>query len=234
MKNILVLEDEATIRDFIVINLKRAGYDIVEASTGEEALSIIESKPSGFALYLLDINLPGIDGFAVCRSIRERSTDSGVIMLSARSQEIDRVSGLMLGADDYITKPFSPSELVARVDALYRRVSGKFERSERAGEAFKCGRFRLIGLTRTLIKNDERIELTQVEYLMLKLFFENPDVAISRETISDTVWGDGYHSDLKVVDVNIRRLRMKVEDDPSDPKTIIKVWGYGYKWVSKS
>ena len=234
MKNILVLEDEATIRDFIVINLKRAGYDIVEAATGEEALSIIESKPSGFALYLLDINLPGIDGFAVCRSIRERSTDAGVIMLSARSQEIDRVSGLMLGADDYITKPFSPSELGARVDALYRRVSGKFERSERAGEDFKCGRFRLIGLTRTLIKNDERIELTQVEYLMLKLFFENPDVAISRETISDTVWGDGYHSDLKVVDVNIRRLRMKVEDDPSDPKTIIKVWGYGYKWVSKS
>ncbi|MBR4439709.1 MAG: response regulator transcription factor [Clostridia bacterium] len=234
MKNILVLEDEATIREFIVINLQRAGYEIVEASTGEEALSIIDSTPTGFSLYLLDINLPGIDGFAVCRRIRERTSDSGIIMLSARSQEIDRVSGLMLGADDYITKPFSPSELVARVDALYRRVSGKFEHLERAREEFKCGRFRLIGLTRTLVKDDEPIELTQVEYLMLKLFFENPDVAISRESISDAVWGDGYHNDLKVVDVNIRRLRMKVEEDPSYPRTIIKVWGYGYKWVSKS
>ena len=186
------------------------------------------------ALYLLDINLPGIDGFAVCRAIRERTAEAGVIMLSARSQEIDRVSGLMLGADDYITKPFSPSELVARVDALYRRISGKFERSERAGEDFKSGRFRLIGLTRTLVKDNVPIELTQVEYLMLKMFFENPDVSISRESIFDAVWGEGYHSDLKVVDVNIRRLRMKVEDDPSDPRTIIKVWGYGYKWVSKS
>lgn len=234
MKTVLILEDESTIRDFVVINLKRSGYKTTEASTGEEALKLIESNPHGYSLFILDINLPGIDGFSVCRRIRELNTDSGVIMLSARSQEIDRVSGLMLGADDYITKPFSPTELVARVDALYRRISGKFQAMQREYEEFILGRFKLIGHTRSLIKGDERIELTQIEYMILKLFFEKPDVAISRENIAEFVWGDSYHSDLKAIDVNIRRLRMKVEDDPSDPKTIIKVWGYGYKWVSKS
>jgi len=234
MKTVLVLEDESTIRDFVVINLKRSGYKTTEAATGEEALKLIEVNPYGYSLFILDVNLPGIDGFSVCRRIRELNTDSGVIMLSARSQEIDRVSGLMLGADDYITKPFSPSELVARVDALYRRISGKFQSMQREYEEFTLGRFHLIGHTRALIKDDERIELTQVEYLMLKLFFTKPDVAISREEIASAVWGEGYHTDLKVVDVNIRRLRMKVEDDPSEPKTIIKAWGYGYKWDSKS
>lgn len=234
MKSILVLEDESTIREFVVINLQRSGYKTTEASTGEEALEIVEKDPTAFSIFLLDVNLPGIDGFAVCRRIRELTTEAGIIMLSARSQEIDRVSGLMLGADDYITKPFSPSELTARVDALYRRVSGKFEHIERAGEQFMLGRFKLIGATRTLLKDEVPIDLTQVEYLMMKLFLAKPDVAISREDIARTVWGDEYRSDLKVIDVNIRRLRMKVEDDPSNPKTIIKVWGYGYKWVSKS
>ena len=234
MKSILVLEDESTIREFVVINLQRSGYKTTEASTGEEALEIVEKDPTAFSIFLLDVNLPGIDGFAVCRRIRELTTEAGIIMLSARSQEIDRVSGLMLGADDYITKPFSPSELTARVDALYRRVSGKFEHIERDGEQFMLGRFKLIGATRTLLKDEVPIDLTQVEYLMMKLFLAKPDVAISREDIARTVWGDEYRSDLKVIDVNIRRLRMKVEDDPSNPKTIIKVWGYGYKWVSKS
>ena len=234
MKTVLVLEDESTIRDFVVINLKRSGYKTTEAATGEEALKLIEVNPYGYSLFILDVNLPGIDGFSVCRRIRELNIDSGVIMLSARSQEIDRVSGLMLGADDYITKPFSPSELVARVDALYRRISGKFQSMQREYEEFTLGRFHLIGHTRALINDDERIELTQVEYLMLKLFFTKPDVAISREEIASAGWGEGYHTDLKVVDVNIRRLRMKVEDDPSEPKTIIKAWGYGYKWDSKS
>ena len=234
MKSILVLEDESTIREFVVINLQRSGYKTTEASTGEEALEIVEKDPTAFSIFLLDVNLPGIDGFAVCRRIRELTTEAGIIMLSARSQEIDRVSGLMLGADDYITKPFSPSELTARVDALYRRVSGKFEHIERAGEQFMLGRFKLIGATRTLLKDEVPIDLTQVEYLMMKLFLAKPDVAISREDIARAVWGDKYRSDLKVIDVNIRRLRMKVEDDPSNPKTIIKVWGYGYKWVSKS
>lgn len=234
MKTVLVLEDEDTIREFVVVNLQRSGYTPAEASTGEEALRLIEADPSAFSLFLLDINLPGVDGFAVCRRIRELTTNAGIIMLSARSQEIDRVSGLMLGADDYITKPFSPSELIARMDALYRRISGKFEHLDRGAEQLVLGRFRLISSTHTLIKDDRRIELTQVEYLMLKLFFENPDTPISREKIAEVVWCDEYHSGLKIIDVNIRRLRMKVEDYPSDPKTIIKVWGYGYKWVSKS
>lgn len=234
MKSILVLEDESTIREFVVINLQRSGYKTTEAATGEEALEIVEKDPTAFSIFLLDVNLPGIDGFAVCRRIRELTTEAGIIMLSARSQEIDRVSGLMLGADDYITKPFSPSELTARVDALYRRVSGKFEHLDRTEDQFMLGRYKLIGATRTLLKDDAPIDLTQVEYLMMKLFLAKPDVAISREDIARAVWGEEYRSDLKVIDVNIRRLRMKVEDDPSNPKTIIKVWGYGYKWVSKS
>lgn len=234
MKTVLILEDEGAIREFVVINLQRSGYKTTEASTGEEALKIIEENPLAFSLFVLDVNLPGIDGFSVCRRIRELTTEAGIIMLSARSQEIDRVSGLMMGADDYITKPFSPSELVARVDALYRRISGKFEMVRRDFEEFYVGRFHLVGHSRTLFKGEERIELTQTEYMILRAFMEKPDVPISREDISTIVWGSSFHNDLKVVDVNIRRLRMKVEDDPSEPKIIVKVWGYGYKWDSKS
>lgn len=234
MKKILILEDEVTIREMVALNLHRAGYITTEVGTGEDALALVENNPAAFSLFILDINLPGIDGFQVCRRIRELTSKAGIIMLSARSLEYDRVSGLMLGADDYITKPFSPSELVARVDALYRRVSDKFDMMEQIGEEYSLGRFQLVGRTRSLVKGEEKIELTQVEYQILKLFFSKPDTAISREEIADVVWGEGYSGDLKVIDVNIRRLRMKVEDEPSEPKTITTVWGYGYKWISKS
>ena len=227
VKRVLVLEDESSIRSFIVINLHRAGYEVVEAENGEEALEKLNAY-SDIRVALLDIMLPGIDGFEVCRRIRAVNTQIGIIMLSARTQEMDKVTGLMTGADDYVTKPFSPAELTARVDALFRRAGGMEVDS---GEIYLAP-FRLNTRNRTLEKNDERVKLTQVEYSIMKLFMENPGKALSREEILDAVWGRDYLGELKIVDVNIRRLRLKIEDNPNNPSCITTVWGYGYKWGS--
>ena len=219
MKKVLVLEDESSIRSFIVINLRRAGYEVVEAETGEEALEKLKQH-TDVRVALLDIMLPGIDGFEVCRRIR------GIIMLTARSQEMDKVTGLMTGADDYVTKPFSPAELTARVDALMRRSGGA---AVDAGEIDQPP-FLLNTRNRTLEKNGQRIKLTQVEYSIMKMFMENPGKALSREEILDLVWGHDYFGELKIVDVNIRRLRLKIEDNATNPTYITTIWGYGYKW----
>ncbi len=226
MKKVLVLEDEASIRGFIVINLRRGGYDVIEAESGEEALEKLRDHPDT-QVALLDIMLPGIDGFEVCRRIRATNTRIGIIMLTARSQEMDKVTGLMTGADDYVTKPFSPAELTARVDALFRRAGG--EETVPTGEISQPP-FLLNTRNRTLEKNGERIKLTQVEYSIVKMFMENPGKALSREEILDTVWGRDYFAELKIVDVNIRRLRLKIEDDVTNPGYITTVWGFGYKW----
>ncbi len=225
-RKILVLEDEASIRGFIVINLTRAGYTVIEAETGEEALEKLKGN-ADIRVALLDIMLPGIDGFEVCRRIRATNTRIGIIMLTARSQEMDKVTGLMTGADDYVTKPFSPAELTARVDALYRRSGGAAP--EQAGEILQDP-FLLNTRNRTLEKNGKRVKLTQVEYAIMKMFMENPGKALSREEILDTVWGRDYFGELKIVDVNIRRLRLKIEDNAQNPTYINTVWGYGYKW----
>ena len=226
MKKVLILEDEVSIRSFVVINLKRAGYDVVEAGTGEEALELLKSNPD-VGVAILDIMLPGIDGFEVCRSIRATDKKIGIIMLTARSQEMDKVTGLMTGADDYMTKPFSPAELTARIDALYRRVG-----PESGGESTEItqGPFVLNTRNRTLEKEGKRIKLTQVEYAIIKLFMQNPGRALSREDILASVWGRDYDGELKIVDVNIRRLRIKIEDDTANPTYITTVWGFGYKW----
>ena len=227
MKKVLVLEDEANIRSFVVINLKRAGYEAIEAATGEEALAQLRRNPD-IKLALLDIMLPDdMDGFEVCRRIRASDSKIGIIMLTARTQEMDKVTGLMTGADDYVTKPFSPAELTARVDALYRRTGGDVEMD--AGEISQPP-FLLNTRNRTLEKNGARVKLTQVEYSIMKLFMDNPGKALSREEILDAVWGRDYFGELKIVDVNIRRLRIKIEDDPTNPSYITTVWGYGYKW----
>lgn len=227
-KRILVVEDEASIRSFIIINLSRAGYEVLEAESGEDALEILE-KEKGVGVVLLDIMLPGIDGFEVCRRIRAKGSKIGIIMLTARTQEVDRVTGLMTGADDYVTKPFSPTELIARIDALYRRLGGLIaEDSDR----MTSGPFELNTRNRTLDKNGKRIRLTQVEYTIMRYFLENPDKAISREDMLTAVWGEDYNGELKIVDVNIRRLRIKIEDNPAFPSYIQTVWGYGYKWNS--
>lgn len=226
VKKVLVLEDESSIRSFVVINLKRSGYEPIEADTGEKALEQIKRHPD-IKVALLDIMLPDMDGFEVCRRIRATNTKMGIIMLTARTQEMDKVTGLMTGADDYVTKPFSPTELTARIDALYRRIGG--EEEEDNGEIVR-GIFRLNTRNRTLEKGGKRVKLTQVEYSIMKLFMDNPGKALSREEILSAVWGSDYLGELKIVDVNIRRLRIKIEDDATNPSFITTVWGYGYKW----
>ena len=230
MRKVLVLEDETNIRSFVVINLKRAGYDTIEAGTGEEALALIQKNPD-VQVALLDIMLPGeMDGFEVCRRIRAGNPQMGIIMLTARTQEMDKVSGLMTGADDYVTKPFSPAELTARVDALFRRTGG--DEVAVSPDEISDPPFLLNTRNRTLEKNGQRVKLTQVEYSIVKLFMENPGKALSREEILDTVWGKDYFGELKIVDVNIRRLRIKIEDNAQKPTFVNTVWGYGYKWGS--
>ncbi len=231
MKRILIVEDEAAIREFEAINLKRVGYEIVEAGSGEEALEIYDNDLEGFQIALLDISMPGMDGFALCKELRQRSDTLGIIMLTARTQEMDKISGLMLGADDYITKPFSPTELLARVDSLYRRVELQNKKSAPVpSDEIVLGEFVLNLRRRTLLKKGKNIVLTQVEYQMVEYFFAHPDVAIDRTDILNRVWGTGYFGEEKIVDVNVRRLRKKVEDDPSNPKYLITVWGMGYRW----
>ena len=226
MKKVLILEDEVNIRSFVVINLKRAGYDAIEAGTGQEALDKLKEN-TDIGVAILDIMLPDIDGFEVCRRIRAANKQIGIIMLTARTQEMDKVTGLMTGADDYVTKPFSPAELTARIDALYRRMGGD---NAITSELLAQGPFVMNTRNHTLEKNGVRIRLTQVEYSILKLFMQNPGRALSRENILSAVWGRDYEGDLKIVDVNIRRLRIKIEDDTANPTYITTVWGFGYKW----
>ena len=226
MKKVLIMEDEVNIRSFVVINLKRAGYDVIEAGTGGEALEQLQRYPD-IGVAILDIMLPDIDGFEVCRRIRATNKQMGIVMLTARTQEMDKVTGLMTGADDYVTKPFSPAELTARIDALFRRLGGDPTASS---ELLTQGPFVMNTRNHTLEKNGNRIRLTQVEYAIMKLFMQNPGRALSREDILAAVWGRDYEGDLKIVDVNIRRLRIKIEDDPTAPAYITTVWGFGYKW----
>ena len=227
MVKVLVVEDEASIREMIALNLRLAGMEAVEADSAEAALPLLEQRP-GCDAAILDVMLPGIDGFEVCRRIRATNPRIGIIMLTARSQEMDKVTGLMNGADDYVTKPFSPVELTARVDALIRRSSGGTQ--ELPPGTISQPPFLLNTRNRTLEKNGQRIKLTQVEYSIMRMFMENPGKALSREEILDLVWGRDYFGELKIVDVNVRRLRLKIEDSPTSPTYINTVWGYGYKW----
>ena len=226
MKKVLILEDELNIRSFVVINLRRAGYDVVEAGTGEAALELLQHNPD-IGVAILEIMLPDIDGFEVCRRIRANNKQMGVIMLTARTQEMDKITGLMTGADDYVTKPFSPAELTARIDALFRRIGGD---SNVSSELLTQGPFVMNTRNHTLEKNGNRVRLTQVEYSILKIFMTNPGRALSREEILAAVWGKEYDGEIKIVDVNIRRLRIKLEEDTANPSYITTVWGYGYKW----
>ena len=233
MKCVLIAEDEASIRDFVVIHLKRNGYEVIEASNGEEAIQKFNENSEQIDVAILDIMMPIIDGLEVCKCLREKSKRIGIMMLTARTQEIDKVTGLMNGADDYVTKPFSPSELIARIDAMYRRVSLTNEIStEKAPEtAIALGEFVLDLRSHTLTKNGEQIELTQIEFQIIEFFFSNPNAALSREEIINFVWGENYFGQDKVIDVNIHRIRNKIEDEPSQPKHLITVWAKGYRWV---
>ena len=225
-KKILIVDDEKEIVDLLEVYLSNDGYSVYKCYNGLEAMKCI--KQSQIDLAILDIMLPDIDGFEVCRRIRASNTRIGIIMLTARSQEMDKVTGLMTGADDYVTKPFSPAELTARIDALFRRTGGEQD-AEDTGE-IRQGPFRLNTRNRTLEKNGERVRLTQIEFSIIKYFMDNPGKALSREDILNEVWGRDYFGELKIVDVNIRRLRLKIEDNATNPTFITTIWGFGYKW----
>ena len=233
MKRILVAEDENSIRDFIVINLKRSGYDVVEAENGKQALELYDRFDGDFDVALLDIMMPFVDGLEVCKQLRAKSNTLGIVMLTAKTQEMDKVTGLLVGADDYITKPFSPSELMARIDAIYRRVTVNkdVQVSSSASDVVEGGEFLLNLRSRTLTKNGVLIDLTQVEFQIMEYFLSNPNAALTRNDILKYVWGASYFGDEKVVDVNIRRLRMKIEEEPSKPRHLTTIWGLGYKWI---
>ena len=213
MVKVLVVEDEASIREMIALNLRLAGMEAVEADSAEAALPLLEQKP-GCDAAILDVMLPGMNGFSLCETIRRTDQKIGIII-------------------DYMTKPFSVSELLARVEALCRRVGrsgGGSAADENAPTTLVSGEFVLDENRRVLLKAGRQIELTQVEFQIMELFFHNPGIALVREKILKGVWGENYFGDVKIVDVNIRRLRMKVEDEPSHPTHIMTVWGYGYRW----
>lgn len=232
MRTVLIAEDESSIRDFITVNLKIAGYHTLEAADGMEAIEIFKRNSDSIDIVLLDIMMPVCDGFEACRKIRGISPDAGVIFLSAKGQEEDKINGLTLGADDYITKPFSTTELLARIDVLCRRVEyGRQLLKSVPKDTICLGEFELDLKKHIILKRKEPIELTQIEFQILECFFNKPDESIDRNTILLKVWGNPYYGDDKVVDVNIRRLRLKLEDDPSNPEHLITVWGQGYRWV---
>ena len=231
MRRVLVVEDEKSIREMIALNLRMSGWEVLEAESAEQGLDLL-NKQGPCEAAVLDVMLPGMNGFSLCETIRRDNQDIGIIILSAKSMEQDKIRGLSIGADDYMTKPFSVSELLARIEALCRRVSrGKPASAQEEDDArLVSGCFVLDRKSRVLYKNGKSIDLTQVEFQIMELFFQNPGTALVREKILQGVWGENYFGDVKIVDVNIRRLRMKIEDEPSSPKHILTVWGYGYRW----
>ncbi|PFE99395.1 DNA-binding response regulator [Bacillus thuringiensis] len=224
MSKILVLEDELTIRSFIVLNLKRAGFYVIEATTGEEALQILSEQTVD--IVLLDVMLPGIDGLEVCKAIRKENKKMGIIMLTARVQDEDKVQGLGIGADDYIAKPFSPVVLTARIQSLLRRI----EVHEEKTNIVTSGPFSLNIIEERLYKDGQLVDLTPTEYMILQYLMNQASKPVSRDEILNMIWGTNYVGETKVVDVNMRRLRQKIECNPSEPEFILTVWGKGYVW----
>ena len=224
-KKILVVEDEKNIVDILVFNLKREGYQTLEALDGEQGLKLaLESDPD---LILLDLMLPKLDGFEVCRAVRAAGSATPILMLTAREEETDKVLGLELGADDYITKPFSMRELLARVKANIRRtgMSGAGAESGRVN----VGRIGLDVQRMAVYKDGKPLDLTQREYEIMKLMASSPGKVFSREALMESVWNyEGYVGDVRAVDVAVRRLREKVEDNPAEPQFIITRRGQGY------
>lgn len=225
---VLVVEDEVSIRKFIAINLERSGFDVLEAGTGEKAVEMAEAyKPE---VMVLDVMLPGIDGFEVCTKLRDQMPDLIIIMLTARGQDIDKIAGLELGADDYMVKPFNPRELTARINSVLRRM----ERSKIPDDVSLEYKNLVMDIkSQKFFKDGAEIELTPTEFSVLKMFMSNIGRALSRNELFNSVWGKNYFGDLKTLDVYIRRIREKIEEDPSKPQYVETVWGYGYRWCDK-
>ncbi len=229
MRNkILIVEDEDSIRKFVKINLERAGFEVIEADTGEKGVEL--ARKENLDIVVLDIMLPGIDGFQVCKILRDEFPSLGIIMLTAKSQDIDKIMGLEYGTDDYMTKPFNPMELVLRVKSLARRMENTEDTND---SILEFGPFKIDKYSRRFFKGGEELDLTPTEFSIAKLFMESPGKAFKRDEILNTVWGYDFVGDSKIVDVNIRRLRSKIENDPSNPYYIETIWGMGYRWRKK-
>ena len=228
-KKVLILDDESSIRQFMKINLEYQGYQTCEAATGEEAIKVFEEENPAVAI--LDVMLPGISGYEVCQAIREKSPKVGIIMVSAKSQDIDKILGLERGADDYIIKPFNPQELILRVRSLMRRVNlTEAVEDKKERNSISDGPFTLDIYAKTFYKNDKEVDVTPTEFTILKNFIESKGKAMTRDEIMAQTWGENYSNDTKIVDVNIRRIRSKIEEDPAKPQYIETVWGTGYRW----
>jgi two-component system response regulator ResD len=222
METVLVVDDEPTIRDVVVQYLRREGYATLEAGDGDTARSLLEREwPS---LVVLDLMLPGTDGLALCRWIRDRS-ELPVIMLTARGEEADRIVGLELGADDYVTKPFSPRELVARVRTVLRRSGTPDETYERV----RFGQIEIDAAAREVLKNGHALKLTAREFDLLLFLARHPRRVFSRDQLMSRVWGYEPAFDSGTITVHVRRLREKIEDDPARPQHLETVWGVGYR-----
>ena len=228
MTKILLVEDEESIRGFLKINLERNSFEVIEAETGEEGIEkALREKPE---IIILDVMLPGIDGFQVCSRLRKEFPNVGIIMLTAKGQDMDKIMGLEFGADDYIIKPFNPLEVVLRVKAILRRIGISEDESSNNKNKLMGGPFIIDLYSQKLLKNNKEIDVTPKEYMLMKLFIENPNKAFTRDELLNLIWGYNFFGDPKIIDVNIRRLRSKIEDNSSKPKYIETVWGTGYRW----
>ncbi|WLR43164.1 response regulator transcription factor [Bacillus carboniphilus] len=232
MCRVLVVEDELSIRSFISLNIKKQGITVLEAETGEKALDLITRE--SIDIILLDLMLPGISGIEVCEHIRQYNSSIGIIMLTAKGQEQDKIIGLSSGADDYLVKPFSVGELIARIQSLWRRISAIKDTGQGMNQFEQQQRI-ILDLDEEVVKKDgETISLTPTEFLIMKYFYEYPNSLVTRDELLNFVWGKEYVGDYKVVDVNIRRLRQKLEENPSKPEHLQTVWGRGYIWKGES
>ena len=223
---ILLVEDEESIRGFLRINFQRENFQVIECESGEEGVrkALIE-KPD---IAILDVMLPGMNGFEVCQKLRESFPRMGIIMLTAKGEDMDKIMGLQFGADDYVLKPFNPLEITLRVKALIRRLEGINE--ENNSDCIEVDNFKLDLYSQSLYKENLKIDVTPKEFLLMKIFMQNPGKAFTRDELLNLVWGIDFFGDPKIVDVNIRRLRSKIEDNSSKPKYIETVWGTGYRW----
>lgn len=227
MKNkAIIIEDEDNIRGFIRINFQRDNFTVFEATSAEEGMRIINlEKPD---IVLLDVMLPGMNGFNACEIIRKKFPHIGIIMLTARGQDTDKIMGLEFGADDYIVKPFNPIELLLRTKAILRRMKEIKQDDNRP--ILNNGPFKIDTYSKIVYKDDIELYLTPKEYMLMKIFIKSPGKAFTRDELLDLVWGYEFIGDTKIVDVNIRRLRAKIEDSSSSPIYIETVWGTGYRW----
>lgn len=226
-EKVLLVEDEIAIRKFTKINIEKAGFEVLEAGSGEDGVRIaLEEKPH---VVILDVMLPGMNGFEVCDILRNEMPNLGIIMLTAKTQDVDRILGLEKGADDYMVKPFNPQELVLRIQSLVRRIKLTSE-DDKKSQTLKYGPFELDSYSKRFTKDKEYIVLTPTELSLIKIFLENVNKAFTREELMKQAWGEENKADTKIIDVNIRRIRSKIEDDPGKPKYLHTVWGVGYRW----